>query len=170
MLKKILIVLGVLFILLQFVRPVRNISNDMTDDISSKYSMPGDVSEILKGACYDCHSNNTVYPWYSYIQPVGWWLNNHIVNGKRHLNYSTFTKLPIANQNRKLEQTIEQIDKKGMPLASYTYLGLHKKANLTDDKRKIIIDWARAQMDTLKTTYPADSLVMKRRKRVQPGN
>ena len=168
--KKVLFVLGVLFILIQFIRPSRNLSDDLTYDISTKYSMSGEVSDILKGACYDCHSNNTDYPWYSYIQPVGWWLNNHITTGKRHLDYSTFTKLPVANQSRKLEETIDQVEKKYMPLASYTYLGLHKKANLSDDQRKIISEWARTQVDMLKATYPADSLVLKRRPRVQPGN
>ena len=170
MLKKTSIVPGVLFVLLQFIRPARNLTNEMTYDITTKYSVPVEVSDILNGACYDCHSNNTEYPWYSYIQPVTWWINNHITGGKGHLNYSTFTKLPVANQNRKFEQTIEQVDKKEMPLESYTYLGLHKKANLSDDQRKIIIDWARAQMDTLKATYPVDSLVVKRRQRVQPKN
>ena len=85
-------------------------------------------------------------------------------------SHSYFTNLSIANQNHKLEETIEQIDKNEMPLASYTYLGLHNEANLTDDQRKIIIDWARAQMDMLKATYPADSLIRKRRQGVKPGN
>lgn len=168
--KKTLIVLGVLLILLQFIRQPRNLSNDLSNDLSVKYSVPGEVSDILKESCYDCHSNKTDYPWYSYIQPATWWINKHITDGKRHLNYSTFTKLPIANQNRKLEQTIEQIDKNEMPLASYTYLGLHKGANLSVDQRKIVIDWARAQMDIIKANYPADSLVVKRRPRVQQGN
>jgi len=170
MLKKILIVLGAVFIVIQFIRPDRNLSNDLTYVISTKYSVPSEVINILNGSCYDCHSNKTEYPWYSYIQPVTWWINNHITDGKRHINYSNFTNLPIANQNRKLEETIEQIDKHEMPLSSYTYLGLHKVASLTDDQRKIIIDWARTQMDMLKATYPADSLVIKRRQRVQPGN
>ena len=168
MLKKILIVLGVVFIVIQFIRPDKNLSNDLTYDISTKYSEPGEVSDILKISCYDCHSNKTEYPWYSYIQPVTWWINDHITNGKRHINYSNFTNLPIANQNRKLEETIEQVDKNEMPLESYTFLGLHKEANLTDDQRKKVIEWARTQMDMLKATYPADSLVMKRRQSVQP--
>jgi hypothetical protein len=70
MLKKTSIVLGVLFVLLQFIRPARNLTNEMTYDITTKYSVPVEVSDILNGACYDCHSNNTEYPWYSYIQPV----------------------------------------------------------------------------------------------------
>jgi hypothetical protein len=170
MIKRILIGLAVIFIALQFFRPARNISNDMTNDISTKYMMPGEVSGLLKEACYDCHSNKTEYPWYSYIQPLTWWINGHIVNGKRHINYSHFTNAPIAIQNRRFEETINQVDKKDMPLESYTYLGMHKAARLTDDQRRIIIDWAREQMDTLKANYPADSLVIKRRRRVQPGN
>jgi hypothetical protein len=165
MLKKILILLAAGLIIIQFFRPAKNLSNDLTHDITTRYSMPAEVRDILKTTCYDCHSNKTEYPWYSYIQPVAWWLNGHITGGKRHLNYSTFASLPIANQNRKFEQTIDQVDKKEMPIASYTYLGLHSKAKLTDSQRQIIIDWARAQMDTLKTNYPPDSLVVKRRPR-----
>ncbi len=165
MLKKILIVLGAGLVLIQLIRPDRNQSNDLTFDISTQYSVPGEVSEILKKSCYDCHSNKTKYPWYSYIQPVTWWINNHIMDGKRHLNYSNFTNAPIANQNHKFKETIEQIEKKEMPLASYTYLGLHSEANLTDDQRTVVVDWARAQMDMLKATYPADSLTRKRRPR-----
>ena len=170
MLKKILIGFVALFILLQFFRPDRNLSNDLTNDISTRYHLPGEVYDVLKGSCYDCHSNKSEYPWYSYIQPVAWWVNGHITNGKRHLNFSDFTSLPVANQNRKLEETIDQVDNNEMPLASYTYMGLHKEANLTDNQRKLIIDWAREQTDMLKATYPADSLIIKPRQRVQPGN
>ena len=170
MLKKILIGLGVGFLIIQFIRPDKNISDDLTYDISTKYSVPGEVADILKEACYDCHSNKTEYRWYTYIQPVTWWIDDHIIDGKRHLNYSNFTNLPIARQNRKLEETIAEIEKNGMPLESYTYLGLHKEAILTDNQKEIIIDWARAQMDMLKSTYPADSLVMRRRQRAQPQN
>jgi Haem-binding domain len=105
----------------------------------------------------------TEYPWYANIQPVAWWLNHHVTDGKRHANYSTFAQLPIAVQNHKLEETIEMIEEKEMPLASYTYFGLHKEANLTDEQRQILIRWAKAQMDSLKAHYPADSLVMKRK-------
>ena len=86
------------------------------------------------------------------------------------MNYSNFTKVPIANQNRKFEETIDQIDKKDMPISSYTYLGMHKEADLTDVQRNLIIEWTRAQMDMLKATYPADSLVVKRRQRPPAGN
>ena len=76
--------------------------------------------------------------------------------------------MPIAFQNHKLEETVEMVEELEMPLPSYTYLGLHSEAKLTDDQRKIIIDWANAQMDTLKANYPADSLIMPRRRNATP--
>ena len=163
MLKKILIVLAVIIIIIQFIRPEKNDSNDLTFDISTKYEVPDNVNQILKVACNDCHSNKTEYPWYANVQPVAWWLNDHIIDGKRHLNFSEFTKAPIARQNHKLEETIEMVEKKEMPLESYTYLGLHSEANLTDEQREIIINWAKDQMAYLTANYPADSLVLKRR-------
>jgi hypothetical protein len=164
MLKKILIGLLVVLVLIQFFRPEKNDSNDLTLDVSTKYKVPEDVSQILRVACNDCHSNKTNYPWYAQIQPVAWWLNDHVTEGKEHLNFSNFTQLPIAVQNHKFEEVIEVIDENEMPLESYTYLGLHPEAKLTEDQKTALKTWAREQMDLLKQTYPADSLVMKRRK------
>lgn len=163
MTKKILLGLGIVLIAIQFIRPEKNESNDKTYDISTKYVIPANVNHLLEVACNDCHSNKTTYPWYSQIQPVAWWMNDHVEEGKKELNFSTFASRPIAVQNHKFEETIEMIDEKEMPLASYTFLGMHKEANLSDEDRKAIIDWAKAQMDTLKANYPADSLVLKRK-------
>ncbi len=164
MLKKILIGLLVVLVLIQFFRPEKNNSNDLTHDVSTKYKVPEEVSHILRVACNDCHTNTTNYPWYAQIQPVAWWLNDHVTEGKEHLNFSSFTQLPIAVQNHKFEEVIEVIDENEMPLESYTYLGLHPEAKLTEDQKSTLKTWAREQMDLLKQTYPADSLVMKRRK------
>ena len=163
MLKKIFIGLAVVLIAIQFVKPEKNISDDNTYAITTKYEMPDDVKKTFEVACNDCQSNKTVYPWYANIQPFAWFLNDHVVDGKKHFNISTFTKLPIAVQNHKLEETIEMVKEKEMPLESYTYLGLHKEANLTDAQRDAIVNWAMAQMDSLKANYPADSLKMKPR-------
>lgn len=164
MLKKILIGLLVVLVLIQFFRPEKNNSNDLTHDVSTKYKVPEEVSHILRVACNDCHTNKTNYPWYAQMQPVAWWLNDHVTEGKEHLNFSNFTQLPIAVQNHKFEEVIEVIDENEMPLESYTYLGLHPEARLTEDQKTALKNWAREQMDLLKQTYPADSLVMKRRK------
>lgn len=164
MIKKILIAVVAILVLIQFIRPEKNVSNDNTYDISKKYDIPADVSNLLKVSCNDCHSNNTTYPWYANVQPVAWWINDHIEDGKGHLNFSEFTKMPIAIQNHKLEETIEMVEDHEMPLASYTNFGLHSEANLSDEDRKKIIDWAKNQMTYLSETYPADSLVMPKRK------
>ena len=163
MLKKVLIGLGVVLIIIQFFRPEKNVSNDIAYAIDTKYTVPDDVDQILQVSCNDCHSNKTEYPWYANVQPVAWWLNDHVVDGKRHLNFSSFTKMPIAIQNHKLEETIEMVEKKEMPLADYTYFGLHSEAKLSDEQRAKVIDWAKAQMTYLKNNYPADSLVMPKR-------
>ncbi len=163
MLKKLLIGLGILLIVIQFFQPEKNDSNDLTYDISTKYEVPENVNQILKVACNDCHSNQTNYPWYAHVQPVAWWLNDHIMDGKRHLNFSTFAKMPIAIQNHKLEETIEMVEEKEMPIPDYTYLGLHKEADLSDEERNLVINWAKSQMNYLKETYPPDSLVMPKR-------
>lgn len=163
MIKKILIGLLILLIVIQFIKPEKNDSNDMTYDISKKYEVPAEVDHLLKVSCNDCHSNNTVYPWYSNVQPVAWWLDHHVVDGKRHLNFSEFTSLPLFVQNHKFDETIEMLEEGEMPLASYTNFGLHPEANLSDDQRKLLIDWAKAQMQYLKETYPADSLKMPNR-------
>lgn len=164
MLKKLLIGLGIVFIIIQFFRPEKNESNDLTHHISTKYDVPNEVGEIMKVACNDCHSNRTIYPWYSEVQPVAWWLDGHVQDGKRHLNFSTFTNRSVAIQNHKFEEVIEMVEDHEMPLPSYTNLGLHSEANLTDEQRKLIIDWAKKQMNYLKENYPPDSLVMKRRR------
>lgn len=163
MLKKLTLGFLALLVLIQFIPVEKNESNDTEFDISKSYNVPDNVSIILQGACNDCHTNLTRYPWYSNIQPVKYFLADHVNEGKSHLNFSSFTKLPIAVQNHKFEETIEMVEEKEMPLESYTYFGLHPEANLTDAERKIIIDWAKDQMAMLAATYPADSLVMKRR-------
>jgi hypothetical protein len=161
--KKIIIALLAVLVVIQFFRPEKNLSDDNTYDVSTKYPVPENVASILKVACNDCHANKTEYPWYAEVQPIAWWLSSHVNDGKRHLNFSEFTKSPIARQNHKFEETIEMIKEGEMPLASYTWLGLHSGAKLTDEQRQTLVDWAQTQMDSLKAQYPPDSLIMKRR-------
>jgi hypothetical protein len=161
--KKVLIVLAAIFIIIQFFRPDKNLSNDRTNDISKKYNIPPEVSTLLSRACYNCHSNLTKYPWYHNIQPIAWWMSKHVKKGKQRLNFSDFTSRKIAVQNRKFEGIIENVREKKMPIPSYTWFGLHPEARLTEPERDLIIDWATAQMDTLKAHYPADSLKLPKR-------
>ena len=158
MLKKIGIALVAVLIVIQFIQPERNTSGNDTFAIQSKYVIPNDVEQIMQVSCYDCHTNTTDYPFYANIQPVAWFLANHVKDGKKHLNFSEFTQLPLFAQNHKLEEIKEMVEEKEMPLSSYTYFGLHPKANLTEGQREKIIEWADSQMAYLKRTYPADSL------------
>jgi Haem-binding domain len=161
--KKIFLGFGIFLILIQFLRPEKNLSDVQIHNISTKYELTNEIDHIFKVACNDCHSNKTEYPWYYNIQPVAFMMANHVTDGKRHLNFSTFTEKPIAFQNHSFEDIIETVEKKEMPDGSYTLFGLHKEANLTDAQRSLIVDWANTQMDSLKANYPADSLKMKRR-------
>jgi hypothetical protein len=161
--KQVLVVFIVVLILVQFIKVDKNESTDLSYDISTSYPVSNDLSQLLKVSCYDCHSNNTTYPWYSEIQPVAWWLDHHVQDGKKHLNFSEFTKSRISVQNHKFEEIIEMVEDKEMPLPSYTYLGLHPQANLTDNQRDLIVNWGINQMSYLKSNFPKDSLVFKRR-------
>ncbi len=161
--KKILLGLLAILVIIQFIKPARNQSGDETYGIATKYQVPAEVNTILKSACNDCHSNTTEYPWYANVQPSAWWLASHVNGGKKHLNYSEFTKLPVAVQNHKFEETIEMVKEKKMPISSYTWFGLHPDAKLTDEQRATLTAWALSNMEMLKATYPADSLVMKKR-------
>jgi len=165
MLKKILLSLLVLLLIIQFFRPEKNLGGDRTKDISTKYHVPENINILFGKACNDCHSNTTRYPWYANVQPVAWWIAGHVNDGKRHFNLSTFTTRNLAVQNHKLEEVIETVkDNHEMPLSSYTWMGMHPEADLTDEERLAIADWAASQMDSLKRTVPADSLILRRRK------
>jgi hypothetical protein len=161
MIKKILIVLALVLVVIQFIRPAQNLSANTTNDISTLYPMPSDVKLIVDKACADCHSNKTAYPWYATLQPVAFWLADHVNEGKSEFNVNEFASYRIAKQNHKLEEVIEQIKEGEMPLYSYTLI--HRDAQLTDAEKTTLINWCQNIMDTLKATYPADSLILKRK-------
>lgn len=162
-LKKILIGFAMLFVAIQFYRPARNESSAAPDanDITMKYAVPANVQQILRDACYDCHSNNTHYPWYNNIQPVASWMANHVEEAKSELNFNEFGKRRIALQNHKLEEIIDEVKEGEMPLSSYTWM--HSEAKLSPEQRQAIINWASGLMDTLKASYPPDSLMLKKK-------
>lgn len=158
--KKIIIALLLVFVVIQFFRPEKNISTGIAvNDISNKYTVPPEVYSSLNSSCYDCHSNNTVYPKYASFQPLSWWINHHIDEGKEELNFSEFAAYPIRRQYKKLDEIIKQIKENEMPLASYTII--HKNAVLSEAQKKSIENWASVLMDSIKANYPADSLKKK---------
>jgi hypothetical protein len=162
MFKKILLVLLVIFLVMQAFRPEKNVSGQKNNAISTLYPVPDNVNQILVKACNDCHSNTTVYPWYAEIQPVAWWLDDHVKDGKKHLNFDEFATYRLAKQFHKLEEVFDEVKGGEMPLESYTVV--HRDAKLTTEEKNILLDWSTAVRDTMKARYPADSLIMKKKK------
>jgi hypothetical protein len=163
MFRKILIALVIVLVIIQFIRPSKNLSGDRSKDISIAYEVPDSVKTIFQRSCNDCHSNTTLYPWYAEVEPVGWWLSNHVAEGKRHFNLNNFAAMKPALQKKKLEECMEQIKKDEMPLSSYTII--HTKAVLSETDKQTIYAWSQKIIDKLKATYPPDSLVLQNQKR-----
>jgi hypothetical protein len=140
--KKFLFISLAILVAIQFIRPARNKHTDSAafrNDITTLYKVPDDVMSILKTSCYDCHSNYTNYPWYSNIQPIGWWLQFHVDDGKLYLNFSEFAAYSPDKQKKKLKEVIEEIESDKMPLPSYIWG--HKDAKLTEDEKHLITNW-----------------------------
>jgi hypothetical protein len=148
MLKKIGLGLLVVLIVIQFIPTKKNQTSIVSENaIDKKYNTPENVQAILKKACYDCHSNNTVYPWYSHIQPVGFWLDNHVNEGKEKLNFSEFNAYEKKKAVKKMKKVVSSQEKKWMPLSSYTLI--HKDAILSSDEKKTFIDWSNSVLQEL---------------------
>jgi hypothetical protein len=150
-------IIGVAVVGVQFIRPAKNASSvNFEYEIGKQFTVPTDIRTALEEACYNCHSNNTNYPWYAEVQPVGWWLDRHIVQGKREVNFSEFSSYRPRRQYRKLKDIAEQVEKGEMPLPSYVLM--HSEASLTPEQKSFLIQWANAMRDSMKAIYPLDSL------------
>ena len=148
MLKRLYLVLLLLFVLIQFVHPDHNRSSGAgPNDIAAHHPVPPNVHQLLQVACYDCHSDNTRYPWYASVQPVGWWLAGHIHDGKRRLNFSEFGLYSRERAAQKLEQAISEVREHEMPLHAYTLV--HADARLTPEEVQLFCDWAEATRQRL---------------------
>lgn len=147
-LKKIGLVLVISLVAIQFIQPAHNTGGQvLATDLISIYKPPANVEEVLQTTCYDCHSNNTIYPWYSNIQPIAWLMANHIKNGRKKLNFSDFGSNNVRKQVSKLKEMINQIKDDEMPIASYKWI--HKKANLTKEQTALIMNWMNKTADSL---------------------
>lgn len=161
MIRKILIVLLIALVVIQFFHPKRNkAEGEQVNYIGKVFTVPDDVKPILEKACNDCHSNNTRYPWYCNFQPIDWWTNDHVKKGKREINFDEFSNKPLRYQYNKIGEVAEQIKKGEMPINSY--LWIHKDAILTDAEKSTVYAWTDAIRDSMKAKYPIDSLVRKR--------
>lgn len=140
--KKVLIVLLAIIIIIQFFRIDKtNLVSDPNVDIFAVEDVPSDVQDLLKAACFDCHSNTAKYPWYTNIAPISWWIKHHIDEGRDELNFNNWGTYSIKRKMHKLEEIEEMVEDKEMPLASY--LIMHSEAKLSKQDQKKLIIWAK---------------------------
>jgi hypothetical protein len=143
--RKIGVLILIILIVIQFIQPTKNISEEGVigaNDISKVHPISDEVHNILVKKCYDCHSNNTNYPWYFNVQPIGWWLAAHVHEGKENLNFSTFKQYPAKKANHALEEIGEVLEDGSMPLKAYTVL--HEGTEITPSDKEAITSWLRS--------------------------
>ncbi len=153
--KNILYTLVILFITIQFFRPAKNTGEAFgPDDVTKTVNVPEDVKNILMTSCYDCHSDNTNHMWYENIQPIGWWISNHINEGKRELNFSVFNIYKDKRKAHKMEEIGEMVSSDEMPMSSYTLI--HGNAKLNEEQKRLLINWASMCHGQIKQTLPEE--------------
>ena len=143
-----ILALLIVAIAIQFIQPAPNENGQVLEtDIIKVFEVPIEVQATLKTSCYNCHSNNTQYPWYSKIQPGGWWMASHIKKGKSELNFDEFGSYSKRRQQSKLKSIANTIEDGTMPLPSYTII--HRNAILSDGDKTNLKNWARSFKDSL---------------------
>jgi len=143
-LKILVIVLAVVFLVMQLFQ-VDKANPPIVENqtLEAVVSVPADISLILSRSCNDCHSHKTIFPWYTRIQPGGWFMKDHIDHGRKHLNFSVFNTYEPKKKAHKLEEVCEMVEAAAMPLPSY--LWLHGDAALSASDAKALCDWANAE-------------------------
>ncbi|MBC7588776.1 MAG: heme-binding domain-containing protein [Chitinophagaceae bacterium] len=148
MAKKFLYGLLIVLVVMQLFQPDRNVSNEnLRTDIANHYKIPDTVENLLSTICYDCHSNNTDYPWFINMQPVGWYMQSKIERGKKHLNFSEFGSLTKEQAIKKLTLIDDVMKTNRMPLRAYNWY--NHNADLNDEQRKAISHWAQDLRDLI---------------------
>ena len=141
-LKKIGIVLLIALLVAKFFGPEKNDGNlDTVNAFIAETNPPAEVTQILKTTCFDCHSAKTNYPWYNNITPVNYWLDEHVRDGKKHLDFSKWSEYSLKRKEHKMDELYEEVEKKEMPLNSYTWT--HADANLTQAQIDAVVAWAK---------------------------
>ncbi len=137
-----------MFVGIQFIPTKRNQSESVPNtDFMIVNNVPNNIKATLQTSCYDCHGNNTSYPWYNTVQPVAWFLENHIEEGKSELNFSEWDNYSNRRKKSKLKSIVSQIKDNKMPLSSYTFI--HKEAVLDNTKRQEILNYITELKDSL---------------------
>ena len=130
-------VLAALFLLMQL-KTVDRTNPPVEADLVA----PATVENLLRRACYDCHSHETRWPWYSRLAPVSWWLAEHVRRGRADLNFSQWPLFDAEAQGLYLRDIEKQLEDGTMPLRSYV-LG-HPEARLSAREKSLLVEWARS--------------------------
>jgi hypothetical protein len=139
-LKNILITLALILLLSQFFRIDKtNPTLQAEQDITAVMKVPIELASILKASCYDCHSNEVNYPWYTNVAPLSWWIKNHINEGREELNFSEWGTYTSRRKDKKLKECAEMIEANEMPLSSYTLI--HTETKLSQEQKAQLIAW-----------------------------
>lgn len=110
--------------------------------VTGAIEAPPEVAATLRRACFDCHSNQTVWPWYSRVAPASWLVALDVRRGREHLNFSTWTALPASDRRERYAEIAEVVESGAMPPGIYT--PLHPEARLSLDDIRVLAGWARA--------------------------
>ena len=136
--KKLGLLIVAVVLILQFIPVDRtNPEIDKTKDFLTNVNASPEISNIIKTSCYDCHSNHTVWPWYSFVAPVSWVVADHVEHGRKELNFSEWTDFEFKRKDHKLEECVEAIEEGWMPDGNY--VKMHEEANLTSEQRELLI-------------------------------
>jgi len=127
---------GALLVLIQLVSFERT-----NPPVDGELDAPPDVKPLLKRACYDCHSNETTWPWYSKVAPVSWLVHRDVVEGRKHLNFSIWASVAEERKAKKLDDVVEEVEGGDMP--PWFYLPMHPEAKLSPEEQQRVLTWAR---------------------------
>lgn len=153
-LKWTVIILAVLFVAIQTIRPSRiNPPIDASLALEAKTRVTPEVAAILERSCNDCHTNKTVWPWYSNVAPVSWYLVRHVNDGRRHLSFSDWGSYAPKKADRKMQEICEQVQTGEMPINSYVIL--HPSAKLSDADKQILCGWANQERERIPGNQPS---------------
>jgi hypothetical protein len=136
--NKVLMALGIIFIVIQFFRIDRNPPvSDPTKDFIKVTQPDSEIAAMLNSSCYDCHSNSTIYPWYTNFSPVSWWIKHHIDEGRAELNFSMWDTYSSRKKDHKLKEAVEMVESGEMPMESYIWM--HGNAELSEIQKEKLI-------------------------------
>ncbi|MDX1349784.1 MAG: heme-binding domain-containing protein [Putridiphycobacter sp.] len=149
MLKKILLLLLIVFAVMQFIQIDVSVPTDAESkiDFLAKYNVPEDISKLVKDGCYDCHSYETEYKWYMHIAPISWLTKGHVEDGRKHLNFSDWDAYDLRKKVHKLEECYEEIEGYKMPIPGY--ITMHPEADFDQADREKLIAWFKEMEQTI---------------------